>query len=891
MMHEYSTVSSDDVSAEDEVSALVHQLHEIEQRIHVLTLGQVDAVLGPAGHAYMLRSAQQRLLASEAAQRRMAATQTAVLDALPANVALLDARGVILSVNEAWRRFAGEGTLPASNFGVGTDYPALCDAAVGEGAEDARIAARGLRAVLSGRQPAFSFEYLCHVGTQERWFRMLVAPLSKSQSDGAVVMHVDVSDRKHAEEATYRMSERLRKLNLQLEGRVLARTAELSEAREAAEHANLAKSSFLAAMSHEIRTPMNGVIGMVEVLRQTALDRHQVEMVDLVRDSAFSLLRIIDDILDLAKVEAGRMEIDRAPMRLGDMIESVCGLLSHVAVKAGGQLTAFIDPSIPPTLLGDEARLRQVLINLLGNAIKFSGGRDEPGRVAVRARLVGRHGSSATLELSVADNGIGMDEVMQSRLFMPFSQADVSTTRRFGGTGLGLAITHTLVGLMGGQISVSSAPGQGSEFVVRLELETPPAEPRLDPDLDLDLDAGRVAGLHCCLVGTDEPLGTDLAAYLAHAGVVVERAADADAAAALAASPTQLQLWLLLPSLPSEGLEALRERARSSRRGGGEARFIVLDGELSHRPRVEALDLLRIGVGGLSRRSLYRALAVVSGRLLAVDAVDERADVLPDTGFAPIQAAPAALAPHRVLVVEDNDVNRRVIEQQLLLIGFDAEFADNGLQALELWRSGGFALVLTDLHMPHMDGRALTAAIRSEEAGGRRTPIVALTANALHEEESNCLAAGMDAFLSKPVRLAHLKATLETQLQPAHTPSAAPAAAEAAASEQVVDLSLLEALVGNDMKVLDEVLETFRASAVRSAAALRRALDTSDLRAAADLAHKTKSGARSIGALTLGDRWEEIEASAHAGRADVLQTLLPRLEGELQTVLDFLDSR
>jgi signal transduction histidine kinase/CheY-like chemotaxis protein len=857
-----------------ELARLVGQLQEVESQLQALTDGEVDAVLAPSGRPHLLGQAQQKLLDSEAEQRRMAATQTAVLNALPAHVAVLDSSGRIVSVNESWQRFGATNQMVDPAFGVGRDYPSLCETAFGDDQADALAAAQGLRAVLAGQSPEFWMEYPCHTPSGPSWYRMIVTPLRTDGVDGAVVMHVDITDRKRDRDA-------LHELNAQLEARVATRTAELSRAREEAEQANQAKSAFLAAMSHEIRTPMNGVVGMIDVLQQTSLQGHQVEMVDLIRDSAYSLLNIIEDILDFSKIEAGRMDIDHAPMHLSDTLEKVCGMMDHVASNRDVRLAVFVDPAIPHTLLGDAVRLRQVLVNLVGNAIKFSGGREQPGRVAVRAQLLDCAPHAATVEISVADNGIGMDEATQARLFTPFSQADATTTRRFGGTGLGLAITNSLVHLMGGRIEVRSRVGQGTTFSVRMSLA------RVEGPPPVDAAATAVAGLLCCIVGRDDALADDLAAYLRHAGVAVERAIDPAAAAAGRAA-----LWVVMPGTTAYSAEKLRALC-----GDGTTRFVLLGQGQRRHPRFEAEDLVRLDLCGLTQHLLYRVLAVISGRQAAARANDGRRrsrDASPPAG-----RSVKALESGQILVAEDNETNRKVIQQQLNLIGFDAEFADNGVRALELWRSGGFRLVFTDLHMPQMDGYALAAAIRADEqARGTqtRTGIIALTANVLRGEELRCRAAGLDDYLSKPVRLARLKAAIDEWLPPTGAagvassvtePDVAPAPGPTSA---LVDLAVLKALIGQEEALVAEVLRVFRDSAIESGDQLAQACATGDLRAAGDAAHKLKSGARSIGALPLSERCAALEVAAESGQGDVLAGLLPLFQQDLQAVLHALQA-
>ena len=756
-----------------------------------------------------------------------------------------------------------------------------------QGALTGRAELDRIRAHLARSEPVRAEVLNYSKSGEAYWIELDIVPVASEGREYShfVAVQRDVTERKRDQEA-------LRELNQELESRVHARTAELNVARVEAEQAARAKSTFLATMSHEIRTPMNGVIGLLDVLSQTKLQGAQREVVSLIRDSANSLLKIIDDILDFSKIEAGKMRIEPGQLRLADTVEKVCGLLDSVATGANVRLALFIDPRLPDILTGDELRLRQVLVNLVGNAIKFSSGRAQRGEVRVRAELTGIQDDAVGVEFSIADNGIGMDQNTLNNLFTPFSQADASTTRHFGGTGLGLAISSMLVRLMGGSISVQSELSKGSTFTLGLRFERSAVE---NPVRSHD---GLINALPVRIVGEDESLAQDLSRYLSHEGATVTMSTNL-ANAASTASPRGISVWVLLPDEARPDWAALRTLCAKP---GSDTRFVILGYGEQRRGRVEDFDRVYLDVDGLARRALVAAVAVAAGRLgNEVSPLSEAPPALPDnpddpsgreaTGTLTLTqhcSSPSAM----VLVAEDNEMNQEVIVRQLQLLGFSAEIAVNGRQALARWRTRRFAILLTDVRMPELDGYALTRMIRSEEGAGSHIPIIALTANALPEEEDLCRAAGMDDYLAKPVRLPQLSAMMSKWIQaPTADKLAAPASGSAALPPLPVDLNVLISVVGDDPTDIEAVLNTFRATSQRSCREIAAAAAGGSAPAAVNPAHKLKSGAFSIGAQRLGRLCAQLEEASIAGRVAVLTELAARIEHELTAVLACLDSR
>ncbi len=722
-----------------------------------------------------------------------------VLDSVPEAVYGIDMRGKCTFCNPACLRLLGY--QDAADL-LGKDMHALIHHTRPDGTPYPLEECHIYEAFQRGRGTHIDDEVLwCRDGTSfpaEYWSR----PMNRDgMVIGAVVTFVNITERKRVERA-------------------------LRESREAAEAASRAKSEFLANMSHEIRTPINGIMGMTELALDTDLNSEQREYLSLVKSSSESLLLVINDVLDFSKVESGKLDLETIEFNLYDCVGETMKALALRAHQKGLELVYDANPEVPAQLLGDPGRLRQILVNLVGNAIKFT----QQGEVLVTIERLSQDTGGVELHFKVKDSGIGIPTEKQGLLFKAFSQADSSTTRKYGGTGLGLAISARLVELMAGKIWLESREGKGSTFHFTARFAAPEVKPQpASPALQAELQ-----GLSVLVVDDNETNRRILCTITRGWGMRPCPAENAATALAALESAQQkgdpFRLVLIDANMPViDGFElAEKIQTRNARHGTAQATVLMLT---SGGHPGEANRCRQLGISAYLLKPVLRA-NLMSAILMALSQRQGKKS-----------PAPALVTRHtlresarklRILVAEDNAVNQAVIIRVLQKMGHTTVLAQTGKEALAFALAERFDLVFMDVQMPEMDGLAATAAIRENENKSRtHLPIFAMTAHAMTGDRERCLAAGVDGYIAKPVRFSDIEEALAGVAKASETPANLP---------EPASWNKLEALnrIGGDEELLQEVCQIFLEESPKLLEKLRQAVAAEDAEQVVRAAHSLK---------------------------------------------------
>ena len=640
----------------------------------------------------------------------------------------------------------------------------------------------------------------------------------------------------------------------------------LRRSTEKAETANRTKSEFLANMSHEIRTPLNGIIGVCDLFSRSRLDRKQREYIHIIQSSGKSLLGLINDILDFSKIEAGRLELEEIPFDLRSVVEEVTDLFLERMAKKHIEMVVNVSDDMPERLTGDPLRLRQVLTNLMSNAVKFT----ETGEIRLIVKSNDAPKGNVGVLFEVMDTGIGIHPTAQSKLFDVFTQADGSTTRKYGGTGLGLTISKRIVEMMGGRIWLESKPSMGTRFFFTACFSEAPEHQSLHRELPSRLKALRI------LIVEDNPYTLDVLQRMIEGfGCEAEGAPTGERALERCESNAEAPIDLIVMDLDLPGLDGLTVARRMKEAMGEAAPFVIIVSASGREQDMHRLDT--------SAADGFLVKPVKQSQLLDTMMEIVGIDVVKETTAAETASSPATLSGARVLLVEDNLINRRVAEEILATGGIVVEIAENGREAIDMITGNAYNAVLMDIQMPELDGLEATRMIRAEETH-RDLPIIAMTAHAMQGDREKCLDAGMNDYVAKPIDQKELFAVLRRHIAVSDTGAAAPDAAARPESAPGLDIGEGMARLGTGFEAYLDIVEEYCSRFVNFSETILKSIEEEKYEQAVSSANRLKGASGNISAPSLFQNADRLEMACKARKDEDIRTLIHRIEKDLRVL-------